>query len=240
MNNSNAYRMTDTIFECNSLKLNFNLNLLWILPETEMYEERTLHYWSDYRVKNRSKNSNLLIKRKLDYFMTFEIKDYRRGIEDSIFIPNDHLFKFVDSINYAYEMLFGKAQQSFIKENGMLKINNSLPVVSDTYPKNKVFRIAPIILNVHSYQQAGAILSVGSVDNTSEMTDVEFGYLAYMLRNFNAPMYAASMMAALGPLDDGRGDFATPTLKSGEAISNQHAKLVKGRTFASKSKNNIM
>jgi hypothetical protein len=228
-NNNQIYRMVDTIFESGPIKLNFNVNLIWTLPETEMYEERTYHYWGEYRIKTRPSNANVLVKRKLDYFMTLELKNYRANMDDSIFIPNDIQYKFITSIRVASEKLFGLGQNIFVMENDHMRINNNLPVVVDNYPRNKIFKVVPTIINGSNYQQPGATLIVGNVDCMADITDSEFIYLANMLSTFNGVMYANSMLASLGQLE---GPVSAPMDR---VMEFKHQNTIrKGRTFAGK------
>lgn len=234
-NNNQMYRMVDTIFESGPIKLNFNLNLSWVLPETEMYEERTIHYWGEYRTKTRPSNANVLVKRKIDYFMTLELKNYRANMDDSIFIPNDRHYQFVNSLNVASNRLFAQGQNVFVVENDCMRMNSSLPVVSDRYPRNKIFKILPTIINHTGYQQAGATLIVGNTECMGDITDLEFIYLANMMNSFNGAMYANSMLAAIGPLE---GATSAPMDRIQE-LKQQKNVVRKGRTFAGKTKDII-
>lgn len=235
-NNNQMYRMCDTLFESGPLRLNFILNLAWTFPENEMYEERTIHYWGEYRTKSRPSNANVLVKRKLDHYMTLEVRDYKTNMEDSIFIPNDIFYKFASSLKYASDTLFSRGQNVFVVENDHIRMNSSLPVVVDSYPKNKIFKILPTIINHTNYQQPGATLIVGNVDCMIDLTSTEFDYLANMLDSFNCTMYASTMLAALGPLE---GATSAPMERMQELKQQQHNVVRKGRTFAGNKKDII-
>jgi len=234
-NNNQMYRMVDTIFESGPLKLNFNLNLNWVLPETDMYEERIVHYWGEYRTKTRPSNANVLVKRKIDYFMSLEIKNYRANMDDSIFIPNDRHYTFVNSLSRASNILFGQNQNVFVMENDYIKLNNTLPVIVDKYPRNKIFKILPTVINHTGYQQAGATLMVGNVECMADITDLEFIYLANMMSSFNGAMYANAMLASIGPLD---GATSAPMDRIQELKQPKNSPK-KGRTFAGNKQNII-
>ena len=220
------YKMTDVIFEFNSyLAFGFTMDLL---------QESGSSYYSEFQTSRKS-DIDVMIKRKLNYYFTLDYRDHAAKKTANIIITNEMISKFMQSIEYTDRVINGNTNSVFVSENGVTRTVNNLPIVSDEYPGNKIFRIYPSVYYSEEdpVGTPAANIIIGTVDCVSTVLGNKIAAFNYMMRTFNAPMYGASMLSALGIPEDTdkyRISFKQKDLNTQESYS----KPLKGRMIPKK------
>ena len=218
------YKMTDVLFE-------FNSNLAFCIT-MDLLQESGSSYYSEFQTSRKS-DVDVMIKRRINYYFTLDYRDHATKRAANIIITNELISKFMQSIDYADRSLNNNMSNVFVSENDMVRIANNLPIVSDEYPGNKIFRIHPTVYYEEDVGYPAANFVVGTIDCATTVLATKISAFNYMMRTFNAPMYGASMISVLGipeNTDKYRISFKQKELNEQETYS----KPLKGRMIPSK------
>lgn len=187
-------KMSDDIFAIDRFNMiRFNLNLLKYDEKGQEYS-----YYTEY-MYNRFDNTNILIRRKFDYYMSIE-SVYNHNKEFVMITPDTFmLFKYsLDEVlrwfrDEKYKDLF------FINKENQLKIRNPLPQyeIVDLPPRSKRIIWRPTVINENTYNsEIGVSLEYGNI--ICNMPIQRFMGLYYTIYNFNMLLSAQMMMAYIG------------------------------------------
>lgn len=198
MNNQIVYeeyvKMSDDIFIIDKFNIiRFNLNLLKYDDKGQEYPFHTEYMY------NRFDNTNILIRRKFDYYLSIEsIYNHNR---EFVMITSDMFMLFKYSLDEVLKWFRDEKYKDLflINKDGQLKMTTHQPQyeIANLPPRNKKITWRPIILNENTYNaEIGVSLEYGNI--VCNMPIQKFMGLYYTLYNFNMLLSAQMMMAYIG------------------------------------------
>ena len=239
---NSIYKVTDNLFNLNhSTSLKFSVMLSTRKQGNGDYPDRDISFYNEYET-NRKGNANVMIARDLNYFFSIDYKDIEHQVKDSVMIRPEVYPELIARLESAQEALFGRNQCCFLYMDNLIQIVNFLPVLYlDNLPNDKILKAyAAITKSPNGDIQRAVRIHVGCDEATSIVTEQKLIALIFMLKTFNMPMYAGTVVSSMGipQVPTNRVSYKNTTGASSAAFENKTSKVVgkEGRTFACRQK----
>ena len=239
---NSIYKVTDKLFDLNQFtSLKFTVMLSTRKQGNGDYPDRDISFYNEYET-TRQGHANVMISRDLNYYFSIEYKDPEHQVRDSIMIRPDLYPEFITRLESAQEALFGRTQSCFMYIDNIIQIVNFLPVLyMENLPNDKVLKAyAGITKSRNGDIQRAIRLHVGSDEAVSVVTEQKLVALMFMLKTFNMPMYAGTVLSSMGvpQVPTNRTSFKNTSGPSAAAFEKKISQVVgkEGRTFACKQK----
>lgn len=239
---NSIYKVTDNLFNLNYFtSLKFSVMLSTRKQGNGDYPDKDISFYNEYET-NRQGHANVMISRDLNYYFSIDYKDIEHQVKDSVMIRPDVYPEFILRLESAQEALFGRTQCSFLYIDNLIQIVNFLPVLyMDNLPNDKVLKAyAAITKSPNGDIQRAVRIHVGSEEAASIITEQKFIAFIFMLKTFNMPMYAGTVLSSMGipQIPTNRTSFKNVSGPSSAAFENKTSNVIakEGRTFACRQK----
>ena len=176
---------------------------------TKWTENGADSFYREYKTSGR-KECSVVIKRKIDYFLTLEYN--YQGQKDSVMIFADMMYELVEKLSYIKNAWFDISNQNvFGVVNNRLVVVNSLETVIISCPHDKILRFCPCVNQKNDRDYPAVVMYIGDLSFPIVLAKEKISGLLWTLTNTNWLNFANTSLSFIGKPDGAynRVDFSS-------------------------------
>lgn len=203
-------RISDEIYSLSTnTRLLFNTSVTWF---DENNKPRS-HY-NEYKTNNRPEGS-VVIKRKLNYFLTLEYT-IKGGEKVSVMMYPEHVYCFLENLNYIRNNWFTNIMNTYGIINDSLVVLDSTQQINIKFPMDKIIRIEPTVKKDENGDTMAVTIYVNSINNPVILTKGKINGMIHVLTTLDMATYAntALSMVTLRSGGANRTDFSSNSVSN--------------------------